>query len=206
MVDAHNLLRTTLSHILNECSDIEVVSQAGNGKEFLDALNNLATPVPDICLLDIAMPFMNGYDTVTALKKQHPHIGVIVLTELCNDYSILRMLNAGANAYIKKSVEQPILTGSIREVYRSGFYYTDAVPQKLFAYAAHQTFPPITGREKEYLELCCTNLRHIEIAEKMGISTRTVEDHYNSISKKLNVDSRLALVIFALSAGMIYFQ
>lgn len=209
LVDDHVLLRNGLANLISSFEKYEVLFEANNGKDFLARLR--ATDLPDIVLLDINMPEMDGYDTSLWLKKNHPQIKVLALSMYDNEASIIRMLKNGAKGYILKDIDPLEFKGALDSLVRKGFYYSDLVTGKLIHAVNNfeelenggKTVSHLNERELEFLKLACTEMTYKEIADKMYVSPRTVDGYRDSLFEKLNCKTRVGLVMFAIKNGIV---
>ncbi|HYK57548.1 MAG TPA: response regulator transcription factor [Flavisolibacter sp.] len=209
LADDHVLLRNGLANLLQDL-DFEVVFQADNGKQFIEKLKT-HTP-PQVVLMDINMPVMDGYDTTLWLKKNHPDVKVLALSMYNDENAIIRMLKSGAKGYLLKDSSPMELKAAIQSLATKGFYYSELVTGTLIHTINHMDDPEsavikdvlgINERELEMLKLICTELTFKEIAEKMQISPRTVDGYRDILLEKLQCKSRIGLVIFAIKNGII---
>ncbi len=209
LVDDHILLRNGLANLISSFDRYDVLFEANNGKDFLARLR--ATNLPDIVLLDINMPEMDGYETSLWLKKNHPQIKVLALSMYDNEASIIRMLKNGAKGYILKDIDPLEFKAALDSLVRKGFYYSDLVTGKLIHAVNSFEEPESTGktliqlndRELEFLKLACTEMTYKEIADKMFVSPRTVDGYRDSLFEKLNCKTRVGLVMYAIKTGMV---
>lgn len=209
LVDDHILLRNGLANLISSFDRYDVLFEANNGKDFLARLR--ATNLPDIVLLDINMPEMDGYETSLWLKKNHPQIKVLALSMYDNEASIIRMLKNGAKGYILKDIDPLEFKAALDSLVRKGFYYSDLVTGKLIHAVNSFEEPKSTGktliqlndRELEFLKLACTEMTYKEIADKMFVSPRTVDGYRDSLFEKLNCKTRVGLVMYAIKTGMV---
>ncbi|MBW7914696.1 MAG: response regulator transcription factor [Taibaiella sp.] len=180
-----------------------MVLTAENGEDLLCQLNATKS-LPDVFLLDISMPVMNGYETMTRLKHRWPDVKAIALSMYDDDFPVISMLSKGAGAFLPKDAEPEELYAAIRMVNEDGAFVNTKVAhlprsQKELA----RLIPNITDRQMEFLAYCATDFSYKEIAEKMGISTRTVENYCESLFRKLEVNNRIGLAMFAIRAGLV---
>lgn len=198
LVDDHELLRAGLARIIDKFDGYKVILEAGNGKEFIDSIDK--NNIPDVVLLDISMPVMDGYETAAWIGKNHPDLKILVLSMLDNESAIIKMIRLGASGYILKDSKPVVLKEAFDTITASGFYSNDLVSSQLFYRVRHQTDTPIevTEKEKEFLRYACTEMTYKEIAEKMFISSRTVENYRDALYEKFDIKSRVGLVLFAI--------
>jgi DNA-binding NarL/FixJ family response regulator len=208
LVDDHILLRNGLASIVKSFEGYSVLLEADNGKEFIQQLKT--SPAPDIVLLDINMPQMNGIETAIWMKDNLPAAKILVLSVMDTDAVIISMLKHGARGYILKDSKPAIFKQALDHIRDSGFYMNELVSNKMLNYVTHeedkakraQLISQLTENEITFLQLSCTEMTYKEIAEKMSVSPRTVDGYRDHLLKKLNVQSRVGLVIFAIKYGL----
>jgi two-component system, NarL family, invasion response regulator UvrY len=209
LADDHVLLRNGLASLLQDL-DYEVVFEADNGQQFIDKLKTHT--LPQVVLMDINMPQMDGYDTTLWLKKNHPNIKVLALSMFNDENAIIRMLKSGAKGYLLKDSSPAELKSAIQAITTKGFYYSELVTGTLIHTINHMDDPEnsalkevlgLNDRELEFLKLICTELTFKEIAEKMHISPRTVDGYRDALLEKLQCKTRIGLVIFAIKNGIV---
>ncbi len=198
----HTLIRKAIIEYINFYEDCNVVADENNGKELIDKIGILEC-APDVCILDISMPVMNGYDTIIYLKKSYPKMKFLVLSMYDTEFSVIRMIRNGANGYLLKNCDPADLHQAIVDIYFSGYYYDDIASEGAFKKASINDIPTLTKKELEFLSLCCSELSYAKIAELMHVSTRTVEDYQQHIGDKLNIHSRMGLALFAVQNGLV---
>jgi DNA-binding NarL/FixJ family response regulator len=197
VVDDHALLRTGVANIINQEADLRVVAEAGNGVEALEAYDRYH---PDVTLLDLRMPVMEGVETVRRIRERDPLARVIVLTTYDTDEEISRALKAGAKAYVLKDISADDLIGCIREVLAGKTYLAPAAAAKL---AEGVTRVRLTPRELAALRLMADGKANKEIATELDISERTVKTHLGHLFEKLGVTSRTEAVKVATRRGLV---
>ena len=209
LADDHVLLRNGLANLLKEL-DYQVVAEASNGKELLDKLQGGI--VPEVVLMDINMPAMDGYETTLWLKRNYPDIKVIALSMYDDETAIIRMLRNGAKGYILKDSDPSELKAAIHAVLTKGFYHSEMVTGKLIHTINHLDEPEgsavkdtvgLNEKELEFLKLACTEMTYKEIAEKMYLSPRTIDGYRDALFEKLDIKSRVGLVLFAIKNGIV---
>jgi two-component system, NarL family, invasion response regulator UvrY len=208
LIDDHSLIRNALKELINRFDDFEVIIDASNGQEFINKLRS--SPIPDIALLDINMPVMDGFMTANYLNQYYPNIKVLALTVDNEEESIIKMLRVGAVGYLLKDSETSQLKIALNEVVNKGYYHTELVTNTLMKSIKpnHSTAfsKPIfmfQSREEEFLKLACTELTYKEIADKMNLSPRTVDGYRENLFEKLELKSRVGLVLFAIKNGIV---
>jgi len=197
-VDDHRLMREGIVHIVGLQPDIKVVAEASNGEE---AVEQFLRHQPDVTLMDLQLPRMNGLQAIRAIRHGAPDARVVVLTMYHGDEDIYRALQAGAAGYLLKDTVPEDLVRVIREVHAG----KRAIPPDVeAALALRATQPALTFREIQVLELLATGKRNKEIAADLGISSDTARAHIKSIFIKFNVHDRTAALAEALRRGMIH--
>lgn len=206
IVDDHLLIAKAISSIIEQFKNYSVLYESENGGDLIERFR-VKTNIPDIILLDISMPVMNGFETAAWLREHHPAIKVMALTMQGDDDSLIRMIKAGATGYLNKNVHPSELEKALDAISEKGFYYPDwATSRVLHTLANEGTMPErnikLTDREIEFLKHSCTELTYKEIGEKMFCSARTVESYRDSLFEKLNVKTRVALALYAVKTGL----
>jgi DNA-binding NarL/FixJ family response regulator len=197
VVDDHALVRTGVANIINQESDLRVVAEAGNGVEAVDAYQRHR---PDVTLLDLRMPVMEGVDAVRQIRERDPNARVIVLTTYDTDDEITQALKAGAKAYILKDISATDLITCIRDVLAGKTYLAPAAAAKL---AEGVTRVQLTPREMATLRSMADGKSNKEIAGELGISDRTVKTHLGHLFEKLGVASRTEAIKVATRRGLV---
>lgn len=201
--DDHDAVREGLVAILNQQANMRVVVEASNGRHLLDRIDQSGI-MPDIAILDIDMPEMNGYETALRMRKNYPGVKSIAYSFYENEFNIIKMIKNGAVGYLTKGKSSlDDIFRAVREVHVHGHYYSDNVSKDVFEKAKHVKVPEITEREMEFLHNCCDGLSNVQIADKMNVSSRSVEHYYDSLSKKLGIKNRIAIVAFVLKTGIV---
>jgi two-component system, NarL family, invasion response regulator UvrY len=208
LVDDHILLRNGLADLLKN-KGYNILFQASNGKEFID--NLLPTHLPDIVLMDINMPIMDGFETTLWLTKNHPDIKVIALSMYDAEDNIIKMIRNGARGYVLKYAEADELINAIDSIAKSGFYYSDLVNHKLvnsiLSASPHKQNSLekiiVTDKEVVFLKLCCTEMTFKEIADTMNLSPKTIDRYREILFDKLNIHSRVGLAMYAVKSGLV---
>lgn len=203
LCEDHALVREGTRRILAEAADLEVLDEAGDGRQ---ALALIERHRPDVAVLDIRMPELSGLDVLRRLRSAAPATQVLMLTAYDDDEFILAAMEAGASGYLLKTARPAELLDAIRRVHAGEPVLQPAIATKvarLWQRGATgrraDLTEPLSPREREVLELAASGLRNRVIAERLGISSRTVEGHFNSILAKLGVASRLEAVLFAIA-------
>src|SRR3954469_12141206 len=200
LVDDHALMRTGVANIINQEHDLQVVAEASNGVEAIAAFEHYH---PDVTLLDLRMPVMEGVEAVRQIRARDPHARVIVLTTYDTDDEISRALKAGAKAYVLKDISADLLIGCIRDVLAGKTYLAPSAAAKL---AEGVTHVQLTPREMSALRLMADGKANKEIATELSISERTVKTHLGHLFEKLGVASRTEAIKVATRRGLVRLQ
>jgi DNA-binding NarL/FixJ family response regulator len=198
LVDDHVILRKSLAVLIGMLQDFEIIIEANNGEDFIEQLNKKLPDVPDIVLMDITMPVMDGVETTKWLKQNHPKIKVLALSMIKNDLVIIRMIKNGARGYILKDCEPEELKSALQEVYKNGFYYNELYSRRGILENEEAIKKMINERELAFLRIACSEKSYKEIADEMMVSPRTVDGYRDALFQKLKVTSRVGLVLYAL--------
>lgn len=206
IVDDHKLVSKAIENMISFNPKFEVVMNCFNGEDFLQQLDERKI-VPEVVLMDINMPRKNGIETTIELTKNYPDLKVIALTMEDNESTIISMLKAGAKGYLLKDMSPDILFDAINIVHEKGIFYTDIVTQSLLKIkteekATQEINNSLKDREIEFIKLACSESTYKEIAEEMCVSPRTVDGYRDSIFAKLNVKTRVGIVLFAIKHDM----
>jgi two-component system response regulator NreC len=206
IVDDHVMFRQGLCSLLEGYHDIEVVGEAIHGKEAIEKVRQLA---PQVVLMDIGMPVMNGLEATRRLQKEAPDAKVLVLTQYEDSEYILSVLRAGAKGYIAKTATASELVSAIRTVHNGeSFLYPSAATALVAEYlmrvgGERNEYERLTDREREILQLVAEGHSNREIADKLFISVKTVLRHRTNIMEKLGFHNRTELIKYAISKGLI---
>ena len=209
LVDDEVLFRKGISFLLTREDNMEVLFEASNGVELMDFLKG-DNPQPDIIIMDLKMPELNGIEATKIIHKDFPDIKIIALTSYDSNSFIANMIDVGAVSYLVKNTTPQELFATINEVATKGFYYSDYVmniiqnnidTNKKSKCSFDTNF--ITSRELEVLELICKQKSTIEIGEKLFISPRTVEGHRNNLLLKTESKNIAGLVVYAIQYGLV---
>jgi two-component system, NarL family, invasion response regulator UvrY len=206
IADDHTLLRKALAKLINSFEDYTVLFEANNGKEIKKQIGEHL--VPDLVLLDVNMPEMDGFETAGWLNKNYPKIKVLALSMFSDERTIIRMLRQGARGYVMKNIDPEELKKALDSVIKKNFYLSDEISGKIIS-GLHKDVDrteepaPLTQREKDFLRLICSEITYKDIAAKMFVSPRTVDEYRNSLFEKLKVKSRVGLVMYAIRNGLV---
>ena len=205
LADDEELFRKGILFLLEREENIEVIYEASNGEEVITYLKSNDNH-PDIILMDLKMPFLNGVEATKIIHKDFPFVKVIALTSYNTKAFIANMINVGAASYLVKNASPKLMIDTVNEVANKDFYYDDLVMQVLqenIISDSKKSKTPLddnffTAREKEVLELICLQYSSPEIAEKLFISSRTVEGHRNNLLLKTKAKNIAGLVVYAI--------
>ncbi|MFB0537571.1 MAG: response regulator [Anaerolineae bacterium] len=218
IVDDHPLFRQGLRRVIEAEDDMEVIIEVGDGEEALRLAQKI---VPDVIMMDVNIPKVNGLQVTRLLKGNLPNIGVIILTAYHDDEQIFHAIKAGAGAYYPKDVTPRKLVEAIRQVSQGNYVIEDNVLAKsqvaswllkqfeqmaTFGASPDELFVPLSPREMEILQLIAQGYSNKEIAHELGISRQTVKNHMTSILRKLSVNDRTQAALYALQRGWIRLQ
>ena len=203
LADDHTLFRDGLRALFNSLPDTEVVGEAASGGDAIRLAEELQ---PDVILMDIQMPGVNGIEATRKIVQTSPHIGVIVVTMFEDDDSVFAAMRAGARGYVLKGASQEEMLRAIRAVAQGDAQFGADIAARLMNFFAAprppQIFPELTDREREVLALIAQGHNNSEIARKLVISVKTVRNHVSNIFSKLQVADRAQAIIQAREAGL----
>jgi DNA-binding NarL/FixJ family response regulator len=213
IVDDHNLFRKGLIKLLN-LGDKEnkyvILFEAENGEDLKVKLNNL--DLPDIILMDIEMPDMDGYEAVSWLQKYHPDINILVISMFESEETVVRMLRLGIKGYLSKDIEVEDMHAALEAIAQKGFYYSDFVSgimahtiqaNNIDDFSKKGMPDDMSENEREFLKLACTELTYMQISEKMSLSHKTIDGYREALFHRFNVKSRVSLAMYAVKKGFV---
>lgn len=206
LVDDHKLFRSGIRALLSAYDNFEVVSESDNGKEFTETVEHMK---PDVVLMDLEMPEMDGMETTKYLKEHHPDVKVIVISMHNDEKFIVHLMEIGAHGYLLKNADPEDIVSAILSVHETGYHFTELVSRVLLhglvkGEKVKPSFLPgndLTTREIEVLKLICQENTAAEIGEKLFISPRTVEGHRNNLLIKTGARNIAGIVVFAMKNG-----
>ncbi len=208
LADDHILIRNGIASLLKNTGH-NVLFEADNGKDLISKLD--PRQLPDIVLMDINMPEMDGCETTQWLRTHHPSVKVLALSMYNKENSIIRMLKCGAKGYILKDSRPPQLEAAINALMTEGFHYSELLNGKLI-HAINQLgddgselnkLMQLNDKETDFLKLSCTELTYKEIADQLSVSPRTVDSYRDTLFEKLNIKTRVGLVMYAVKNGIV---
>lgn len=199
VVDDHILFSQSLKMLLNSFDNFEVYNTFENGKVFVDFLASNPELEIDLVLLDVNMPILDGIQTMKWVGEHRPHLKVLALSLNDDEETIIKMLKNGARGYLLKDTSPEIFEEAMSAVIQSGIYYTELVSGILInRYDKIKNKIQLRDKEIEFVKLCCTEKTYKEIADNMNISPKTVEGYREEIFSKLELKSRVGLVLYAI--------
>ncbi len=208
LVDDHALLREALVNIVNSFDDFKVIGTAGNGIELMKVMTDGAKP--DLILLDLNMPGMDGFESAKWLQKEYPAIKILVLTMYDSEIALIRLLQTGVKGFLKKDIHPHELNIALRSVAEEGYYYAHNTTGKLASLfqqnpAKQSLLEKAMLSEKEigFLRLASTDLTYKEIASQLKITPRAIDGYRDALFDKLDVKSRVGLAIYAVKNGIV---
>jgi len=207
IADDHAVVRDSISNMVSNFPQFEVGIKAKHGKDLIEQLAK-AKKLPEICILDVQMPEMNGYETIEYIKKKWPDIKVLALSMLEDEFAIIRMLKMGASGYLSKASDLEELQKALIYLNERGYYSSEFIASNYFRTIKNDkpATSNITQRQMEFLKYCCTELSMKEIAAKMHISTSTALSYRNALCDKLDLTTRQGLAIYAIKSGIVSFD
>jgi DNA-binding NarL/FixJ family response regulator len=205
IIDDHILIAKALTGIIENFQQFNVLYECENGKALQEKCA-IKKNIPDIVLLDISMPIMDGFATASWLKETHPEVLIMALSMQDDEQSLIKMIKCGAKGYLLKNVHPTELEKALDALVKNGSYFPDWATSKVFMSltndnTATKNSIQITAREKEFLQYSITEMSYKEIAEKMFCSPRTVESYRDALFEKLDLKTRVGLAVYAMKNG-----
>lgn len=195
--DDHILFSSALSEMLQRQDEFEILFTANNGADLLDRLKNRPI-LPEVILLDINMPIMDGFETSKMLTANYPSIKILALSMNRSNEDVIKMLRNGARGYVLKDATGEELVEAIHDLHNKGFYINEISSKNTVDLLQNRNTILINDREKEFLKFICTELTYKEIADRMNVSHRTIDGYRDSLFQKLNVKTRTGLAVYAI--------
>ncbi|MEW7280309.1 response regulator transcription factor [Aquimarina sp. 2201CG1-2-11] len=210
LIDDHKLFRKgliSLIEVLND--DYSIIFEANNGIELQEKIDS--KNLPDIILMDVNMPEMDGFESVIWLHKNFPEVNVLIVSMIGKEETIVRMLKLGVKGYLSKDVEPKELEEALKSIMNKGFYYTDFITGKLVhsfqsgvsEFEGALKYHELKEREREFIQYACSELTYSEIADKMFVSPKTIDGYRNALFEKLNVKNRVGLALYAVKQSWV---
>jgi DNA-binding NarL/FixJ family response regulator len=206
IADDQAITRSGLRTLLESVPDLEIIGEATNGAEVIELAASLQ---PDVILMDLRMPGINGIEATRRIHRASPHIGILVVTIFEDDTSVFPAIRAGARGYLLKDADQTELIQAIKMVARGGVIFSSGIAHKMLQYFSapppnvpKQAFDELTNREREVLDLIARGYTNAEIAEQLVLSPKTVSNNVSNVLQKLQAVDRAKLMLMALEAGL----
>jgi two-component system, NarL family, invasion response regulator UvrY len=210
MADDHVLLRNALASLIDSFENCRVIHQSGTGRELTKSISD--GTVPDVVILDLNMPDMDGFETAEWLLKNAPQVHVLMLTMYDSELSLIRLLQSGVKGFLKKDIHPSELKFAIQSVVQSGYYYSNHATGKLVNLFRQNPDGNsslqkaiLNDQELQFLKLACTDLTYKEVAQQMGLNPRSVDTLRDQLFMKLDVKSRVGLAMVAIRHGVVTF-
>ncbi len=206
IVDDHLLFASSLEKLINSFDNYNVLFKASNG---LDLQTQLIKSIlkPDVILLDVNMPVMNGFETVQWLKENHPNYKVLVLSMEDDEDKMLKMIRGGAKGYLLKDIDPDDLKNALDQVIQNGFFYTSKINEILMGVLhgnnKHKISDDLKDNEITFLKLACSEKTYKEIADEMCLSPKTIDGYRQDLFSKLNIKNRVGLVLYAIKNNFV---
>lgn len=205
VVDDHTLLSQAIGEMIDHFKDFCLLHTSANGQDLINKLKD-KNQIPEVILMDVNMPVMNGVETTKFLNENYPDISVLALSIEEDEETILKMLRAGAKGYLVKDTRKEVLEQALLETIEKGYFHSNTVANLLInnlisKKQAHDF--ELKEREKEFIEYACSDMTYKQIAEKMFLSPKTIDNYRESVFVKLNVKNRIGLVLFAIKNGLV---
>lgn len=208
LIDDHILLRNALASLIDKSELCKVVLQSNNGRQLKEDLKS--ENKPDVVLLDMNMPEMDGYETAIWLKTEYPEIKVLMLTMYDSELALIRLLQVGVKGFMKKDIHPSELIHAIQAVMEVGFYYSPQTSSKLaglFREAADSNTllqkVMLDAQEVEFLKYACSEMTYKEIAQLMKLNPRSIDGIRDNLFSRLDVKSRVGLAMYAIRHGLV---
>jgi two-component system invasion response regulator UvrY len=208
LADDHLLLRTALVKMVNEFGNCRVVLDVGNGNDLIEKLKSGIKP--DVLILDLNMPGMNGYDVAEQIVRDFPDVNILVLTMYDQEMALVRLLQVGIKGFLKKDIYPEELKKAIEAIAETGYYYSHDTTGRIInlfrkSGEKHLRFEEslLTETEIQFMKLSCTEKTYKEIAMEMNLNPRTIDNLRDNLFTRLNVKSRVGLAIFAVKNGLV---
>jgi len=210
LVDDHHLIRKAFSEMISGFEGFSVSLEASNGIELINKVSIIeAADIPDLLIVDINMPQMNGFETVSWIKHHLHETKILIISMHTDEEKVIRLIKMGVNGYLSKDVQVSEIHSALINIIKKGFYYSAFIAEKLLdsirgeipglsnpSALAAEIWGNLNTPEQKLAFLCCSELTYREIADKMGISTKSVEGYRDSLFVKCGVSSRVGLVMF----------
>lgn len=207
MADDHILLRNALASLINNSGECNVICECSNGNELIAKLKNGTHP--DVVILDLNMPEMDGHQTALFLQKNYPNIKILMLTMYDSELALIRLLKAGVKGFMKKDIHPTELMHAIQSVHVHGYYYSAQTSSKLAGLFRDDTSAQsidkimLSEMELEFLKYVCSELTYKEIAVELKMNPRAIDGMRDNLFTRLDVKSRVGLAMYAIKHGIV---
>ncbi len=200
----HNSVRQGIVLLVEKSGKIKVEFEAENGKELISQIEQ-SGKLPDVCMIDISMPVMDGFTLVDEIKKRWKDLKILVLSAYDEEYLIIKMIRKGANGYIFKGCSAESIRQAITDIHETGYHYSTVANNKLFSMVQKKQikFNDFTSRDLEFLKYCCSDLTYIDIAALMNTTQRSIAGYRSKLFSKFGINSRASLVMLAMQTGLL---
>lgn len=196
IADDHTLFRKGVANLMGEYKELSVVFEASNGKELISRLSG--GQHPDVILMDINMPDADGYTTTAWIKANYPNIAILALSMSEDEEAIIKMIKCGAGGYLLKECNPRDLLDAILTIHQKGVFLNELVSGTMMKSLKKKEETRLTIKELEFLRLVCSELTYKEIADRMFVSPRTIDNYRESLFEKLNIKTRSGLLLYAI--------
>ena len=207
IVDDHRLFREGIAELINHFVGYRVLNLFGGGRDFIEAIQS--GEIPDLAILDIQMPGMDGEEIARWLRQHHPNVKVLSLSMHDDDVNILRMIKAGSRGYVLKSSEPDELKLALDQVVHHNYYHSELVANTLMKNLNQAGGPPnatpfnFLSKDLEFLQMICSEFTYKEIADRLNLSIRTIDSYRESLFERCQVKSRVGLALFAIKNNLV---
>jgi|SRR5690554_2856578 len=204
IIEDHNIVRKGIIEIIQSLGDFNFVIESDNGKDFIDKYKQVKVQ-PEICIIDIRMPEMDGFQLVKYIKENFPNLKTLILTTYNEEYYLIRMIKLGVNGYLLKNCHPEELKKALIAISENSYYYNNIFSKRLKEMVTTNfiRLPNITNNEKSFLKICGEDLTYSQIAEKLNKSQRSIEGYRDNLFRKFEVNNRASLVLLAVKMGII---
>jgi DNA-binding NarL/FixJ family response regulator len=196
IVDDHTLFRNGVATLMANYKELSMIFEASNGKDLMARISQ--GQLPDVILMDINMPGADGYAATTWIKSNYPQIAVLALSMCEDDEAIIKMIKCGAGGYLLKECSPRELLDAIITIHKKGVFLNELVSGTMMKSIKKKQEVKLSAKELEFLELVCSELTYKEIADKMFVSPRTIDNYRESLFQKLNLKTRSGLLLYAI--------
>ncbi|HYF29707.1 MAG TPA: response regulator transcription factor [Chitinophagaceae bacterium] len=206
IADDHVLVRKGFISLINSFDDFTILFEADDGRNVIENIN--CNKIPDLLVLDVQMPGLDGYETAQWMQEHHPGVKILALTMYTDKFSAIRMLRSGARGYISKAAEPQEFKKAMYTVMKNGIYLSDQLSSILIDEvkknaSGQDAFDTLSEREMQFLQLLASDKSYKEIAQEMYLSPRTLDDYKKAVSQKVGIKTRIGLALYAVKMGFV---